>query len=60
MTYDHINTPKPAKASDPMIVALFDRLPKAGTDWAMEDRAKWLAALNSAFDLIYLDRGPIP
>jgi hypothetical protein len=38
---------------DLLIQALIDRLPKSNSMWSLEDRAKWLRALISAFDLVY-------
>lgn len=38
---------------DLLIQALVDRLPKSNSMWSSEDRAKWLRALISAFDLVY-------
>lgn len=38
---------------DPLIRALFDRLPPPGSNWAMTERILWLEAMASIFDLIY-------
>jgi hypothetical protein len=39
--------------SDPVIQALFKRLPATGTKWSLEHRKQWLIALASVFDVIY-------
>jgi hypothetical protein len=41
------------EGTDLLIQALVDRLPKPNSMWSLEDRAKWLRALISAFDLVY-------
>ena len=38
---------------DPLIQALVDKLPKPGTNWLIEDRAKWLKAAALIFNLLY-------
>ncbi len=38
---------------DPVLAALFDRLPEAGVVWPEKERARWLAALGPCFDLVY-------
>jgi hypothetical protein len=38
---------------DPLIQALVKKLPKTGTDWSIEDRAKWLRAAAIIFNLVY-------
>lgn len=38
---------------DPLITALFDRLPKPGSVWTQDERVAWVAAAEAAFDLIY-------
>ena len=38
---------------DPLIRAVVDKLPKPGTDWPIEDRAKWLKAAALIFNLLY-------
>jgi hypothetical protein len=37
----------------PFIEGLLKTLPPTGTDWPSKNRAKWLRAAASAFDLIY-------
>lgn len=44
---------------DPVIVALLKRLPEAGTFWPAELRRRWLDAMESTIDLVYLDE-PTP
>lgn len=41
----------------PLIEGLIKSLPKAGSDWTIEKRAKWLRAASQNFDLIYPDTG---
>jgi hypothetical protein len=38
---------------DPLIQALVKKLPKTGTVWSVEDRAKWLRAAAIIFNLVY-------
>lgn len=38
---------------DPMVAALFDRLPPPGADWPQPERIKWLTAAGHVFDLVY-------
>src|ERR1044072_333462 len=38
---------------DPLIQALFDKLPKPHTIWSIEDRGNWLKAAAMAFNLVY-------
>ena len=38
---------------DPLIQALVGKLPKPGTAWSIEDRAKWLRAAAIIFNLVY-------
>lgn len=39
--------------SDPVMVALLNRLPAPGTFWPLTERLAWLAAVEAAFNLIY-------
>lgn len=39
--------------SDPVIVALLNRLPAPGTAWPLADRLAWLRAVEAAFDVVY-------
>ena len=36
---------------------LIERLPAAGEDWTLEDRARWLRAASAIFDLVYKTTG---
>jgi hypothetical protein len=45
--------PEHDKNTDPLVQALLDRLPKAGTIWSIEDRAEWLRTAASVFGLVY-------
>ena len=38
---------------DLLIRGLVDRLPKPGSCWSLDDRAKWLQAAASIFGLLY-------
>ncbi len=38
---------------DPAIQALVNKLPRAGDSWQIEDREKWLTALNAVLDIVY-------
>ena len=38
---------------DPLIQALFDRLPKRNGEWTLDDRAIWLRTAASIFCLVY-------
>ncbi len=38
---------------DPAIQALVNKLPKAGDPWRLEDRDRWMAALNAILDIVY-------
>lgn len=40
---------------DPIIQALIDRLPPAGSDWPQSGRRRWLDVLRTSFELIYKD-----
>jgi hypothetical protein len=40
-------------AQDPLISALVDKLPTAGTSWAGADRQAWLTMMSNAFDVVY-------
>lgn len=46
-------TPPRPVGLNPFIEGLLSELPPAKSDWAMEDRAKWLQAAAQIFDLIY-------
>lgn len=41
------------KQLDPLILALFDRLPEDGSIWELRNRMRWLRATASAFELAY-------
>lgn len=43
--------------ADPLLAALFDRLPEPGTPFDPFDRARWLTALAACLDIVY---GPQP
>lgn len=43
--------------ADPLLAALFDRLPEPGATFDPFDRARWLAALAACMDIVY---GPQP
>lgn len=43
--------------TDPLLAALFDRLPEPGTTFDPFDRARWLTALAACMDIVY---GPQP
>lgn len=43
---------------DPLIKAIFDRLPPAGSAWSEEDRQTWLRAVVSSLNLVYLTDAP--
>jgi hypothetical protein len=47
----------PAAALEPLIKGLLDRLPIAGKDWSLNDRAWWLRALAVNFAIIYGKEG---
>jgi hypothetical protein len=38
---------------DLLVRGLVDRLPKPGSSWSLDDRAKWLQAAASIFGLVY-------
>ena len=38
---------------DPVIQALIDRLPPAGSAWRSDARTAWLEMMTKAFELIY-------
>ena len=38
---------------DLLVRGLLDRLPKPGSCWSLDDRAKWLQAAASIFGLVY-------
>jgi hypothetical protein len=40
-------------AQDPLISALVDKLPSAGTSWSGADRQAWLTMMANAFDVVY-------
>ncbi len=41
---------------DPVIQALFDMLPPAGSSWPREDRQRWLEAARAILTLLYPER----
>jgi hypothetical protein len=41
------------RATDFLIRGLVDRLPKPGSIWSLDDRAKWLRTAHNIFDLVY-------
>ncbi len=43
------------KQHHPLIDGLIKTLPDANTQWALQDRKKWLLAASNIFDLIYTD-----
>jgi hypothetical protein len=43
----------------PFVQVLVNNLPEAGTNWAIEGRAKWLQAAAAMFELIYKGSGEI-
>jgi hypothetical protein len=53
-----VDSPEPSAAEacvkpDPLIQALVDKLPKPGTIWSIDDRARWLKVAAMAFNLTY-------
>ncbi len=40
-------------ANDPLLSALVDKLPPAGTTWSPADRQAWLTMAANAFDVVY-------
>ena len=40
-------------AQDPLLSALVDKLPPAGSQWSAIDRAAWLEMMGKAFDVVY-------
>jgi hypothetical protein len=45
-------------ATDPLLSALVDKLPAAGTSWSAADRQAWLTMASNAFDVVYgVERG---
>lgn len=42
-------------AIDPVIQALFDRIPKSGDFWDMSERNIWLLALEASLKIVYKD-----
>lgn len=40
-------------ANDPLLSALVDKLPPAGTSWSAADRQAWLTMCANAFDVVY-------
>jgi hypothetical protein len=45
---------------DPIIDALLEHLPAPGDYWAQDDRKRWLAMIELAFDMIYDDNETPP
>lgn len=43
---------------DPIIDALLEHLPAPGDYWAKDDRKRWLAMIELAFDMIYDETPP--
>ena len=43
----------PTAKPDPLIQALVDKLPRPNTVWSINERAKWLKAAATAFNLVY-------
>lgn len=43
----------------PAVQGLLDVLPETGTDWAIEERIKWLKAAASIFDLMFSGDGSV-
>lgn len=51
-----LQEPPPAEQQpkmEPLIRGLIERLPEIGAEWSLVDRAKWLNAAASNFDLMY-------
>lgn len=44
----------------PVVAALFDMLPPAGSVWRSEDRHRWLVAFGAVLNLAYPDQPAIP
>jgi hypothetical protein len=42
-----------SETPDPLIQALVRKLPKPNSIWSLEDRAKWLRAAATIFNLVY-------
>lgn len=40
-------------AQDPLLSAMVDKLPAAGTPWQAADRQAWLTMMSNAFDVVY-------
>lgn len=49
----------PPEGLNLFVAGLIKKLPEDGTEWPMSERAKWLRAAASAFDLIYEGDGEI-
>jgi hypothetical protein len=48
----------PTLELDPIIDALLEHLPAPGDYWAKDERKRWLAMIELAFDMIYDDQPP--
>lgn len=44
---------------DPIVAALFERLPVPGSVWPEAERMRWLDAVRASFDLIYKDEAAL-
>lgn len=42
-----------AGKDDPLLAALIDKLPPAGTKWSMDERRAWVSMLEMAFQVVY-------
>jgi hypothetical protein len=45
---------------DPVVTALLAKLPATGAPWPTFHRRQWLRAMETVFDVVYLENGPIP
>lgn len=52
MSFRDPTEPPPAPL-DPAIKALFDKLPRPGSDWPAAKRVHWLRCLEGIFQLVY-------
>lgn len=46
-------TKPPPPPLDPAIKALFDKLPRTGSEWPAAKRMQWLRCLEGIFQLVY-------
>lgn len=48
--------PNAAEDRDPLLIAMWNRLPEVGTEFPTQERDLWLAAMKAVLALVYAER----